>query len=81
VRARVRARDPNTESDYPESRKTDRIKICNLDLPVSRRFLYLFDFGDEWFFEIQYLERRKSDEAADYPRTTGAHGEAPPQYG
>ena len=57
------------------------MKISNLDLTPGRRFLYLFDFGDEWLFEIQYMEMRKSDETTEYSRITGARGGAPPQYG
>ncbi len=40
---------------HPESdgKKADKIKIQALQLVPKQRFVFLFDFGDEWYFELR----------------------------
>lgn len=55
--------------------------IESLALEVGQTFMYLFDYGDEWRFNIRV---HAIDEAAnaetEYPRIVESVGEAPPQY-
>lgn len=67
--------------DDPE---VDEVVIRELPLPGpsgTKEFLYIYDFGDEWYFGVQ-LQRTSDavDPDADYPRVVAKHGEAPPQY-
>lgn len=55
-------------------------KIGTLKLYEGRTFLYLFDFGDEWEFDIEVLEILEGNE--DVPaKICEIKGEAPEQYG
>jgi len=67
---------------YPE-RKTKsarRARIDSLALKPKQKFLYLFDFGDEWWHSVQLLDIRREEGKGKYPRIIESQGEAPPQY-
>ncbi|MEL6929579.1 MAG: plasmid pRiA4b ORF-3 family protein [Cyanobacteria bacterium J06600_6] len=63
--------------DEPSS--TTEVKIGALPLEVSSVMEYLFDFGDNWEFQLQ-LEEIQPDIRPDYGEIIASHGEAPPQY-
>ena len=46
----------------------------------KKKFLYLFDFGDEWWHSVQLLGIRQEEPKGKYPRVIESQGEAPPQY-
>lgn len=84
-----RAWDPSTEYVTPdyiqdpwddEKMKANEVKISSLELEPKQRFLYLFDYGDEWRFEVQFLKRIASEDGVDYPRIAKRRRESPPQY-
>jgi hypothetical protein len=53
----------------------------SLNLKVGKRFLYLFDYGDEWRFDVKvHAVQEDADPDAEYPRLVGMAGEAPRQY-
>lgn len=57
---------------------TEEVTLRQLALPVGHKFLYLFDFGDEWRFSCHVLNTLEE-------KTVGAKvlrsvGEAPEQY-
>lgn len=59
-----------------------RHRLEHLPLRAPQRFVYLFDFGDEWRHEIA-LEQIAPDGVTAgviYPRITARHGESPEQY-
>ena len=56
-----------------------RMRIESLNLKPKRKFLYLFDYGDEWQFEVEFLKEGSSEKAL-YPRIIDSRGEAPQQY-
>jgi tetratricopeptide (TPR) repeat protein len=68
---------PDPESD---AKNAKRARIDLLGLRVKKRFLYLFDFGDEWWHSIQLLGVREEEPKGRYPRVVESRGEAPPQY-
>jgi hypothetical protein len=53
--------------------------IQSLNLRLKQRFLYLFDYGDEWQFEVEYIGEGTSEEVR-YPRIVDLRGESPQQY-
>jgi len=58
-----------------------RTTLESLDLKVGKRFLYLFDYGDEWRFDVRvHAMREDADPDAEYPLLVESVGEAPPQY-
>lgn len=65
---------------YPELRlPATRVRIDSVNLKPKQKFLYLFDYGDEWHFEVEFL-KEESSETAFYPRIIDSRGEAPQQY-
>jgi hypothetical protein len=51
-----------------------------LGLSVERVFGYWFDFGDDWFHQIQVDKIEKAIPTVTYPRVTRRVGKSPPQY-
>jgi Plasmid pRiA4b ORF-3-like protein len=71
--ARIRGR-------FPEPRlPATEVKLESLNLKPRQRFLYLYDYGDEWLFEVEFV-REDAPEDAAYPRVLASRGESPPQY-
>ena len=65
---------------YPKPRlPATRVTIESLNLEPKQKFLYLFDYGDEWQFEVEFI-KEGIVENTDYPRITDSKGEAPEQY-
>ena len=62
-----------------ESPSTTEVKIGDLPLEIGSAIEYLFDFGDNWEFQLE-LEEIKSDTRSDFSEIIASHGEAPPQY-
>lgn len=59
---------------------TDEINIADLRLFKGQKIFYLFDFGDEWWFDIKLLRIDKESPQLSRPVITGRQGESPEQY-
>jgi tetratricopeptide (TPR) repeat protein len=57
-----------------------RIRIDSVELYGGRKFLYLFDYGDEWWHEIELMSVTERVTRAKYPRVVKKQGKSPPQY-
>jgi len=65
---------------HPERRlPATTVRIESLNLKPKQKFLYLFDYGDEWRFEVEFLKEGSSEKTL-YPRIIDSRGEAPQQY-
>lgn len=50
--------------------------------PADRaKFLFIFDYGDEWGFKVERIGSGVKVKGAKYPRVTKSVGIEPPQYG
>jgi hypothetical protein len=57
------------------------VTIEDLKLRVNKKFMYLFDYGDEWRFQVQVVSINKNViDTSDFPRVIETFGEAPLQY-
>ena len=65
--------------DMNESPSTTEVKIGSLPLEIGSAIEYLFDFGDNWEFQLE-LESIKPDSSPNFNKIVASHGEAPPQY-
>ena len=75
--------DPDTEYADPRAEdglKADRAKIASLKLAPQKRFLYLFDYGDELEHDVWLVSVAPAAAGVKYPRIVKVHGESPPQY-
>lgn len=74
------------EIDHPdlagdsEHALADAVNVGDLPLVPGMRLEFLFDFGDQWVFELE-VERLDSGRAIKKPRVLEKHGQAPAQYG
>ena len=72
-----------TEKEEWEDKEDDFRTIILKDIyPLGRkRLYYLFDFGDQWTFEIRRHRKAKEPEAGvKYPRVVESIGPNPEQY-
>ena len=44
------------------------------------KWCYLFDYGDDWTFEVAFLRLEPREPKARYPKVLESKGEAPEQY-
>jgi hypothetical protein len=54
--------------------------LSSLGLGPEQVFLYLFDFGDEWWHEITVEQIDAPDVKGKCPREVAKRGKSPPQY-
>jgi hypothetical protein len=57
-----------------------RTAIGSIGLHVGDAFGYWFDFGDDWWHQINVVDIRTDVPEGTYPRVTKRVGESPPQY-
>jgi len=74
------AEDPSPFSDK-SLHNAAKTRIASLGLAPKQRFLFLYDFGDEWWHEITVEETGAPVAKGKYPRLLDQRGDAPPQYG
>jgi hypothetical protein len=55
-------------------------ELSSLGLKPGQVFLYLFDFGDEWWHEITVEKVDAPEAKGKYPQVVEKHGKSPPQY-
>jgi hypothetical protein len=67
------------EENSPAGR-VDRATIDSLGLEVGRSFGYWFDFGDDWWHQIDVEAIGDGVPGGKYPKVTKRVGESPPQY-
>lgn len=67
---------PYAEED--EFRTTDSYKLQFINLEIGKKFLYIFDFGDDWRFQCKVLNIL--DEDTKEPVVVRTKGAAPMQY-
>lgn len=67
-------------ADETDNAVADAVRIGELSLTEGQRIEFLFDFGDDWRFEI-VAERPESGPVPLTPLILESHGETPAQYG
>jgi hypothetical protein len=55
-------------------------KLDDLELKPQRVFGYRFDFGDEWYHQVQVERIERAIPTVTYPRVIKRVGKSPPQY-
>jgi hypothetical protein len=58
----------------------DETTLALLGLTVGDRFGYWFDFGDDWWHQINVEGVEEKAARGKYPRVTKRVGKSPPQY-
>ena len=56
------------------------VPVTDVFQEEKQKMLYLFDYGDDWTFEVQFLRREAAEKGARYPKVLESKGAAPEQY-
>jgi len=64
----------------PAAGRVDQTTLDELGLKVGDRFGYWFDFGDDWWHQINIEAIEKKNAKGKYPKVTKRVGQSPPQY-
>src|SRR3954467_1256919 len=67
-------------ADRPTAGRVDRTTLASLGLAVGDRFGYWFDFGDDWWHQINVEAIDEDVPKGKYPKVTKQEGDSPPQY-
>ena len=70
---------PGLDTDGTNKLAT-RIRIDSIALYGGPNILYLFDYGDEWWHEVELISVTERVTRASYPRVVKKQGKSPPQY-
>ncbi len=54
--------------------------LDTLKLKTHEAFGYWFDFGDDWWHQVNVISVQKKTPKSKYPKVTNRIGESPPQY-
>jgi hypothetical protein len=73
-----RLENPESRSNAVGDARTT--KLDDLDLRPGRVFGYWFDFGDDWYHQVQVERIEKAGPTVAYPRVIKRVGKSPPQY-
>jgi hypothetical protein len=66
----------------PREKNAEQTLLASLHVSVGQVFLYLFDFGDEWWHVITVEQTNADpDPALQYPAVIAQRGASPRQYG
>jgi hypothetical protein len=71
------------EEDFVEPtncRSVKKTKVKEVFSEIKNRMLFLFDYGDEWHFIVEFKGIEPSKKDVEYPLIVKSVGEAPPQY-
>ena len=71
----TRSDEPNPPAGY-----VDTTTIASLGLEVGDRFGYWFDFGDDWWHQINLEAIEDKVPPGKFPKVTKRVGKSPPQY-
>ncbi len=62
------------ETDGPKRMRADKLRLSQLNLELKQRFTFLYDFGDEWHFQVRVEGRMMRGPGID------KKGDPPHQY-
>lgn len=74
------ADEADLDDGHPPAGRVDQTTIDSLDLKIDRVFGYWFDFGDDWWHQVNVIGIDESIPAGKYPKITKREGKSPPQY-
>lgn len=66
--------------DNPPAGRIDQTTLDSLDREIGRSFGYWFDFGDDWWHQINVESIEDNLPTGNFPKVTKRVGKSPPQY-
>jgi hypothetical protein len=71
---------PSEFDDAPPTGNSKRARIESIGLKVGEPFGYWFDFGDDWWHQVNVVAIHDEIPRGKFPKITEKVGESPPQY-
>lgn len=66
--------------EFKESGSVMQVRVNNVFCEIGKRMLFLYDYGDEWHFVIEFEGKRTPKKGKEYPAVIKRKGKAPKQY-
>jgi hypothetical protein len=66
--------------ENPPAGPVDKTSIESLGLKAGDRFGYWFDFGDDWWHQVNVEAIEDTEPRGKFPKVTKQVGKSPPQY-
>ena len=66
--------------DRPKAGSVQKTKVAAAFIEPKQKMQFLFDYGDEWRFEIELRGFGEKAKGVKYPRILARKGESPEQY-
>ena len=63
------------------AKSVKRSKVSEAFTHEGQKMIFLFDYGDNWLFELEMRSYGAQEPRAKYPRVLVSRGTAPSQYG
>ncbi len=64
----------------PKAKGVKRTRLSVVFTELKQKMQFLFDYGDDWRFEIEFRSFGERTKGAAYPRILAAKGPSPEQY-
>ena len=74
------AHENETSDDFKLAGDVKQTTIDALKLKKDDAFGYWFDFGDDWWHQVNVIAIEKKTPKGRYPKITNRVGQSPPQY-
>ena len=68
------------EGGGSEARSVKQTTVAQAFPAVGAKMQFLFDYGDDWRFQVEVIGMGEKVPRARYPKVLNTAGEAPPQY-
>lgn len=62
------------------ARSVKRTRVSEAFQSVGAKMRFLFDYGEEWIFLVEVVERKPKEARVKLPRLLRSAGKAPVQY-
>jgi len=68
------------EDSDSDAGSVERTKVAQVFGTPGKKMLFLFDYGDEWRFQVELMSLGEKAPKTRYPKVVSSVGKAPPQY-
>ncbi len=68
------------EDPTPGALGVEHIRVSRVFNKIGKKLLFLFDYGDNWWFTVKLIGLESSKENIKYPKVLKSIGKAPEQY-
>lgn len=68
------------DKEFTEGPFSDEVMLGELSWNIGDKILYLFDFGDNWLFDVVLIDINEQAGALMVPKIIESKGTPPPQY-